>query len=370
MAARRLQQDNIVSFSDEDQQRRDQAGAQGLAELYNTSADHRHREQLEFYHNLHEQLEWSKWLMESAHQQAQAQRLMKYEAIMSHAIPELYAINPADPNANALRAQWAAKYPEVLHNEKGIPNATSEFEQHIKLGEGAERQRDAIQARKDAAVEREQARKDILDTQEKDRKDARADRESFEKSAMHDRQDFEERMTKERQEESRGRGNRNQESFEDALAKSKPAYGKTDNKGNFTPTEAGKDAQTHVRVSYISPNGSPVTDAVMDRGVFDQMVANSKGRAMATPPAAPTDTTNPNTGAPAGTDAPPATGTVSATPDESSEMARLGFNTPEAYREWKKSGTPPPSVSDAAVPVKKRRPLDELSPYTQNANSP
>lgn len=198
--------ENTYGFSDQDQQERDASGARELMGLYEQSAQHRHQEQLQFYHDLHEQLEWSKYLSERSMHQAQAQRVMKYEAMMSHALPELYAINPADPKAGELRAQWAQKWPELLHAEKDIPSAVGQFEQHIRLGGEAERQRNEIQAKKESALERADERK----------------------SAQQEREDFMREMQKEREQSKAGPSDATKTKYQEAVRTAKDAQANLD----------------------------------------------------------------------------------------------------------------------------------------------
>lgn len=102
-----------------------------------------------------------------AHDQALTERRLKYEYRVAEAIPKLYAIDPADPQAPAQRAQIAKDYPDLFHGETGIPNIVKEFEQHERLSESAQKQRDAVDARKEAADARRQGTTDAQTERER-----------------------------------------------------------------------------------------------------------------------------------------------------------------------------------------------------------
>ncbi|MGB7195329.1 MAG: hypothetical protein WBD81_17885 [Collimonas pratensis] len=82
--------------------------------------------------------------------EAAAARRQVYEDRMAKAIPELYKINPNDPKAEEKRADIASRYPDLFHDEKGLPSIKSEFENHGRLVQQFQLQTQKSQAAKDA----------------------------------------------------------------------------------------------------------------------------------------------------------------------------------------------------------------------------
>lgn len=146
---------------DNPQERLDRAGAASLNEDYQQSlAMEQHRIAAE-YQRLHYNLTVAKMKAEAAADQAKAEHQMKMEAMKEQAIPQLYAIDPADPKAHEQLAK-------VLKDWSGL-GGDRDFMQHVThvsgLTEGARKasqgydERSALQAQKSGDVDdRQQTR--------------------------------------------------------------------------------------------------------------------------------------------------------------------------------------------------------------------
>jgi hypothetical protein len=148
----------------------DRQGAQALEGDYHDALRQEQHAAEEQYRQMHADLEMAKLRRELAHDEAKVQRRIKYETMMEKAIPELYAIDPADPNAVQKRAQFAQRWPQLFHKENDVPGITSEFEQHTRLSSEAERQRNEIAAKKEAAEQRAADKAEAARTAAEDRK--------------------------------------------------------------------------------------------------------------------------------------------------------------------------------------------------------
>jgi len=153
-------------------QQDDLRGAQALEGDYRDALVQEHHAADERYRQMHAELELAKLRRELAHDEAKTQRRIKYEAMMEKAVPELYAIDPADPQAVQKRAQFAQRWPQLFHKENDVPGITSEFEQHTRLSGEAERQRNAVQAKKEAAEQRAADIKERMEQRERDKQEA------------------------------------------------------------------------------------------------------------------------------------------------------------------------------------------------------
>lgn len=121
--ARTLQEENQQSFRQQElnhQQRMEAIAAQREARVL----------QLE---EAHARLQNGIEARKAAEAKAATDRRINYEDRMAKAIPELYKIRPDDPKALEKRADLAERYPDLFHNEKGLPSITGEFEGHGRL---------------------------------------------------------------------------------------------------------------------------------------------------------------------------------------------------------------------------------------------
>jgi hypothetical protein len=136
----------------------DARGARELDTDYHDALRQEQHAASERYQQMHAELELAKLRREEVHDMEKAQRRIKYEAMMEKAIPELYAIDPADPQATQKHAAFAERWPQLLHSDPGYPSIMQEFHQHIGMASESAKQRDAITARKEAKEAADQAK--------------------------------------------------------------------------------------------------------------------------------------------------------------------------------------------------------------------
>jgi hypothetical protein len=139
----------------------DARGARELDTDYHDALRQEQHAASERYQQMHAELELAKLRREEVHDMEKAQRRIKYEAMMEKAIPELYAIDPADPQATQKHAAFAERWPQLLHSDPGYPSIMQEFHQHIGMSQESAKQRDAITARKEAKEAADQAKADV-----------------------------------------------------------------------------------------------------------------------------------------------------------------------------------------------------------------
>lgn len=94
--------------------------------------------------------------------EAAASRRQVYEDRMAKAIPELYKIRTDDPKAEDKRADIASRYPDLFHDEKGLPSIKQEFENHGRLVQQFQLQSSKTKADSDKRAAEEKAQADLL----------------------------------------------------------------------------------------------------------------------------------------------------------------------------------------------------------------
>jgi len=165
-----LGQNRIGGFGN-DQRQFDESGARSLDRVRSETIDDERDQERRFYEGLHSQLEQSRLNYEQATAQAKAERIMRHEAIVSEALPKLYAINPSDPTARQQTQQVMRDYPEAFHGGEGVPNLKEELHQHLGMIQESEKQRAAplIEERKQKYIDDRQDRREqsISDRQSK-----------------------------------------------------------------------------------------------------------------------------------------------------------------------------------------------------------
>lgn len=136
----------------------EQRARSGVETSYRLDEEQRYRERearLVAHEQAVEELNHQRFLQKVAESDAKAKRLAEYESQMTKAIPELYAIDPASPDAPKQRAALAAKYPNLFNKEPGIPSIVEEFGQHTRLTQQIQQERQKADQERQSVIDRE-----------------------------------------------------------------------------------------------------------------------------------------------------------------------------------------------------------------------
>jgi hypothetical protein len=144
------------TYGGEEQQReRDLMGAHQLMSTYKDAHREMDAEDARFWHDVDMQLRASKMLSDHRIAQAKAQHLMRYEAMMSHAIPRLYDIDPNDPDFEKKISGVVHDFPQLMHAVPGYPGMTEDVMKLRQLATTSQQRRDTLQEQKDKAAQQE-----------------------------------------------------------------------------------------------------------------------------------------------------------------------------------------------------------------------
>lgn len=132
------------------------AGANELNRIRQESIQAENQHRIAAYERMHLELERAKQERQMAHDQAKTEQRIKYEYMMADAAKKLYAIDPSDPRATEKVGAVVSEFPQLLHNEPGLPSLKSDVQHYESLIQSGRRQDTGIDARSEAADLRNQ----------------------------------------------------------------------------------------------------------------------------------------------------------------------------------------------------------------------
>jgi hypothetical protein len=309
---------------------------------------------------------------------AKAKKLTQYESRMAEAIPQLYAIDPTSPTARREYAAFAKQYPELLHNEPGLPSALSEFSQGQRMmqAHAENQQKQAVEAEKAAATQSAEGRRQwdrfVHEDESKERQYDHSDEAAQTRQAAKEKK-------KENHEKEKDYAGRQL----DAIAAGKPTW--LDSTGLYTD-ENGKQYFGYKDKEKNDPSTVATPDQIRqyqeyqslksDYDLHDKALSYIRKSELAeADPAAkqeksPPALQNPNTGAPAATPppenvsstTPPANPNLTAPPPatEQDQAAPVGE---DVVAPVAAAVTPPPSPNPAPPPADAVAPAATPHPY-------